>query len=217
MYVLLVRCETAGRRSRIHLVDDAGALARSTATVQEALRWLVERDEASVVAMTDDGPELFLIEACEGLQLTLPSLSLRPGAAPGSDLLGSSPKGRTPGDHEPGGSLARHGPTARPRARGAPGAGLDRRKQQSFAPLRVGTHGQVPPLSQSLSQARHRAFSHALDESKPPGVKCSERLLEPRPQYKPGECRGSGRPLKRLRSDPRGQAYVLPRPLHRQG
>ena len=77
MYVLLVRCEAAGRRSRIHVVNDEGVLDRSTATVQEALRWLVEQGEGSVVAMTDDGPELFLIEPCEGLQMTLPSLSLR--------------------------------------------------------------------------------------------------------------------------------------------
>jgi len=77
MYVLLVRCEAAGRRSRIHLVNDDGTRERSAETVQEALRWLVEQGEGSVVAMTDDGPELFLIEPCEGLQMTLPSLSLR--------------------------------------------------------------------------------------------------------------------------------------------
>ena len=77
MYVLLVRCVAAERRSTIHLVDEEGRHAHAAATVQEALAWLVERGEASVVAMTDVGPELFLIEPCEGLTMTLPSLSLR--------------------------------------------------------------------------------------------------------------------------------------------
>jgi len=77
MYVLLVRCVAVERRSTIHLVDEQGRHAHATATVQEALAWLVERGEGQVVAMTDDGPELFLIEPCGGLQMTLPSLSLR--------------------------------------------------------------------------------------------------------------------------------------------
>ena len=77
MYVLLVRCVAAERRSTIHLVNEEGRHAHATATVQEALAWLVERGEASIVAMTDVGPELFLIEPCEGLQMTLPSPSLR--------------------------------------------------------------------------------------------------------------------------------------------
>ena len=77
MYVLLVRCEAEGRRSSIHLVDEDGRLEFSTSTMQVALRWLVDRGEETVTAMADDGPELFLIEPCEGLQMTLPSLSLR--------------------------------------------------------------------------------------------------------------------------------------------
>jgi len=77
MYVLLVRCVATERRSTIHLVDEQGRHAHAAATVQEALVWLVEQGEASVVGMTDVGPELFLIEPCEGLQMTLPSLSLR--------------------------------------------------------------------------------------------------------------------------------------------
>ena len=77
MYVLLVRCEAVGRRSTIHLVNEDGARQFSSRTMQEALRWLVDRGEEAVTAMTDDGPELFLIEPCEGLQMTLPSLSLR--------------------------------------------------------------------------------------------------------------------------------------------
>ena len=77
MYTLLVRCENPADRSTIHLVDEDGRLQFSSRTMQEALRWLVERDELSVTAMTDCGPELFLIEPCEGFQMTLPSLSLR--------------------------------------------------------------------------------------------------------------------------------------------
>jgi len=77
MYVLLVRCVATERRSTIHLVDEQGRHAHAAASVQAALAWLVDRDEHQVVAMTDVGPELFLIEPCEGLQMTLPSLSLR--------------------------------------------------------------------------------------------------------------------------------------------
>lgn len=77
MYVLLVRCEAPGRRSTIHLVNEDGGLQYSGPTMAGALRWLVDRDEFTVVAMTDAGSELFLIEPCEGLQMTLPSLSLR--------------------------------------------------------------------------------------------------------------------------------------------
>ena len=77
MYVLLVRCEAPKHRSTIHLVDENGRLEFSSPTMQEALRWLIDRGELSVTAMADDGPELFLIEPCEGLQMTLPSLSLR--------------------------------------------------------------------------------------------------------------------------------------------
>jgi len=77
MYVLLVRCDAVGRRSTIHLVNEDGRLEFSSHTMQQALRWLIDRGQDSVTAMADDGPELFLIEPCEGLQMTLPSLSLR--------------------------------------------------------------------------------------------------------------------------------------------
>lgn len=77
MYVLLMTCEAAGRRSRIHLADEDGRLVYSTDTMQAALAWILDHGELSVTAMTDVGPELFLIEPCEGLQLTLPSYSLR--------------------------------------------------------------------------------------------------------------------------------------------
>lgn len=77
MYVLLVRCDAVGRRSTIHLVDEDGRLQFSSRTMQEALQWLTGMGEFSVTAMTDVGSELFLIEPCEGLQMTIPSLSLR--------------------------------------------------------------------------------------------------------------------------------------------
>lgn len=77
MYVLMVCCEGPTRRATIHLVDEAGARAWSGPTVQAALCWLDARGEASVVGLTDIGPEVFLIEPCEGLQMTLPVRSLR--------------------------------------------------------------------------------------------------------------------------------------------
>ena len=77
MYVLMVCSEAPLHRSTIHLVDEQGSLAWSGPAVQDALCWLDARGEVSVVALTDVGPELFLIEPCEGLQMTLPSISLR--------------------------------------------------------------------------------------------------------------------------------------------
>lgn len=77
MYVLVVRCWKPGNPARIHLVDEMGKRAWSGPTVPKALAWLDARGEAWVTAITDDGPELFLIEPCEGLQMTLPSYSLR--------------------------------------------------------------------------------------------------------------------------------------------
>ena len=77
MYVLVVRTEAPKHRSTIHLVDEDGDLAASFPTMQEALQWITGMGEFSVTAMTDVGPELFLIEPCEGLQMTLPSYSLR--------------------------------------------------------------------------------------------------------------------------------------------
>ena len=77
MYVLLVRYDGFKQRSSIHVVNEDGELVKSARTMQEALQWITGMGEFSVTAMTDVGPELFLIEPCEGLQLTLPSYSLR--------------------------------------------------------------------------------------------------------------------------------------------
>lgn len=77
MYVLIVSTEADDNRSRIHLVDEDGKLEWSGRTMQEALDWLIDHGELSVTAITDVGPELFLIEPCAGFQLTLPSYSLR--------------------------------------------------------------------------------------------------------------------------------------------
>ena len=77
MYVLLVRFDGFKQRSSIHVVDQDGDLVKSARTMQEALQWITGMGEFSVVAMTDVGSELFLIEPCEGLQMTLPSYSLR--------------------------------------------------------------------------------------------------------------------------------------------
>ena len=77
MYTLIVSVDRTGCRSHIHLVDEDGRRAHSTRTMQAALDWLTGLGEFSVTAITDVGPELFLIEPCEGLQLTLPAYSLR--------------------------------------------------------------------------------------------------------------------------------------------
>ena len=77
MYVLMVSTESDGPRSRIHLIDEDGRREWSGRTMQEALAWLLDHGELSVTAITDVGPELFLIEPCEGLQMTHPSYSLR--------------------------------------------------------------------------------------------------------------------------------------------
>ena len=77
MNVILVCHHGTGDRASIHLVNEDGKRMHSARTVQHALRWLWERGDREIVAMTDIGPELFLIEACAGLTLTLPSLSMR--------------------------------------------------------------------------------------------------------------------------------------------
>lgn len=77
MYVLLVCHRADQNHASIHLVDEDGALVNSEATVQHMLRHLWERGERQVVAMTDAGPELFLIEECAGLTMILPALSMR--------------------------------------------------------------------------------------------------------------------------------------------
>jgi hypothetical protein len=77
MHVLVVCVHSVGARSTIHLVDETGALAWSGGSVLAALSWLCEQGEDSVVGITDDGPELFLIERCGCPTMTLPSLSLR--------------------------------------------------------------------------------------------------------------------------------------------
>ncbi len=77
MYTMLVCCDSAGHRQTIHLVNDQGSVAYRAPDVPSALRWLVHRGEDQVVAMTDAGPELFLIEPCGCPTMTLPALSLR--------------------------------------------------------------------------------------------------------------------------------------------
>ena len=77
MYVLLVCLDRDWGSSWVHVVDDQGKLAHSGPAISDALRWLWDKGEEQVVAMTDVDPELFLIEPCEGLQMTLPALSLR--------------------------------------------------------------------------------------------------------------------------------------------
>ena len=77
MFTLIVCTDGDKQRSTIHLVDEDGRRAHSTETMQAALNWLTGLGEFSVTAITDAGPELFLIEPCEGLQLTLPAYSLR--------------------------------------------------------------------------------------------------------------------------------------------
>lgn len=77
MYVILLRSTSHGSGLDFHVVNDNGRREFSSRTMQELLRRLVDAGELSVVAMTDIGPELFLIEPCEGLALTLPALSLR--------------------------------------------------------------------------------------------------------------------------------------------
>lgn len=77
MYVLLVCHRADQNHASIHLVDEDGALVNSEVTVQNMLRHLWQQGERQVVAMTDEGPELFLIEECDGLTLALPALSMR--------------------------------------------------------------------------------------------------------------------------------------------
>lgn len=77
MYVILICASAGSTGSGFHAVNDNGKREHSTRTMQELLRWLVDAGEVSVVAITDDGPELFLIEPCEGLQMHLPAISLR--------------------------------------------------------------------------------------------------------------------------------------------
>lgn len=77
MFTILVCHDGSRERGSIHVVAEDGKVAHSAPTVQRALRWLWDLDERQVVAMTDAGPELFLIEGCTGLTMTLPALSLR--------------------------------------------------------------------------------------------------------------------------------------------
>ena len=77
MFTLYVCTGYDQGRSTINLIDESGALAFSGPTVRDVLAWLWARDECTVVCMTDDGPELFLIEACGSPTLCLPSVSMR--------------------------------------------------------------------------------------------------------------------------------------------
>lgn len=98
MYTLLVAIDGTGRRPTIHLVDDRGRLARTETDVPAALAWLVQRGEDQVVAMTDAGPELFLIEPCGCPTMTLPALSLRRSHHGGCGELPQLP-GLRPAEH----------------------------------------------------------------------------------------------------------------------
>ncbi len=77
MHVLFVVVERPGRCPTAHLVNDDGALVHSAPSVHAALSWLWLHGEREVVAYTDDGPELFLVEPCGHPAMVLPSLSLR--------------------------------------------------------------------------------------------------------------------------------------------
>lgn len=77
MYTLIIATDSLMQNVLIHIVDERNQIAHRASTVDSALSWLWLHDERQVVAMTDDGPELFLIESCSGRVLTLPSLSMR--------------------------------------------------------------------------------------------------------------------------------------------
>jgi len=77
MHVLFVVVERPGRCPTAHLVNEDGALVHSAPSVHAALSWLWLHDEREVVAHTDAGPELFLLETCDHPAMVLPSLSLR--------------------------------------------------------------------------------------------------------------------------------------------
>lgn len=77
MYVILVCHRPDQHQASIHLVDEQGGLVHSERNVQNMLRHLWQQGEREVVAMTDVGPELFLIEECDGLTMVLPTLAMR--------------------------------------------------------------------------------------------------------------------------------------------
>lgn len=83
LYVLYVVCQGPRQKPSVRLVNEEGALAHSAPDVPMALRWLWGQGEEQVVAMTDEGPELFLIERCDAPALRSPSLSLRRAHAGG--------------------------------------------------------------------------------------------------------------------------------------
>jgi len=77
MYVLLVCLDGARDGYEVHLIAENGTLAHSAPEIGDLLKWLWDKGEEQVVAMTNVGAELFLIEECTGLTMVLPSLSLR--------------------------------------------------------------------------------------------------------------------------------------------
>jgi len=77
MYVLIVVLEGGSRTLTVHVVNEEGARVHSAPSVHGALSWLWLHGERQVVAYTDDGPELFLLEPCDHPAMVLPSLSLR--------------------------------------------------------------------------------------------------------------------------------------------
>jgi len=77
MHVLFVVVERTGCNPTAHLVNEDGALVHSAPSVHGALSWLWLHGEREVVAYTDAGPELFLLETCDHPVMVLPSLSLR--------------------------------------------------------------------------------------------------------------------------------------------
>lgn len=77
MLTILVCHRPDQHQASIHLIDEQGGLVHSEPNIQNMLRHLWQQGERQLVAMTDAGPELFLIEECDGLTLVLPALSLR--------------------------------------------------------------------------------------------------------------------------------------------
>jgi len=77
VYVLIVVLDRTKRSITVRLVNEDGAVAYSAPSVHAALSWLWLHGEREVVAYTDDGPELFLLETCDHPAMRLPSLSLR--------------------------------------------------------------------------------------------------------------------------------------------
>jgi len=77
MYTLIIVVGGTGSALSVHVVNEEGARVHTAPTVHGALSWLWLHGERQVVAYTDDGPELFLLEPCDHTAMVLPALSLR--------------------------------------------------------------------------------------------------------------------------------------------